>query len=107
MIISHKDKIIFIKTTKVGGTSVELFLDKICGVEDILTPHWHNEKNYTPRNYHGYFNPLPEILRKIYFKKNINYSVIEKTLSEYFRKEKYFESIPAWQLKNRVSRDIW
>ena len=38
MIVSHSHRFIFIKTRKVAGTSVELFLSQFCGEEDILTP---------------------------------------------------------------------
>ncbi len=38
MIISHKNRFIFLKTRKVGGSSVELTLSKFCGKDDILTP---------------------------------------------------------------------
>lgn len=37
MIVSFSRKFIFIKTRKVAGTSVELFLSQFCGDEDILT----------------------------------------------------------------------
>ena len=36
MIISHKHKFIFLKTRKTAGTSVEAFLAKFCGPNDIL-----------------------------------------------------------------------
>lgn len=38
MIISHKYKYIFIKTTKTAGTSVEISLSRFCGEDDIITP---------------------------------------------------------------------
>ena len=38
MIISHKHKFIFIKTRKVGGTSVEIAMSKYLGSGDIVTP---------------------------------------------------------------------
>ncbi len=38
MIISHKHRFIFLKTRKVGGSSVELALSAFCDEDDILTP---------------------------------------------------------------------
>jgi hypothetical protein len=38
MIISHKYKFIFLKTSKTAGTSMEIALSKYCGPEDIITP---------------------------------------------------------------------
>lgn len=38
MIVSHSRRFVFIKTRKVAGTSVELFLSQFCGPEDIVTP---------------------------------------------------------------------
>jgi hypothetical protein len=37
MIISHKHKFIFIKTSKTAGTSLEITLSAICGREDVVT----------------------------------------------------------------------
>lgn len=37
MIISHRHRFIFIKTSKTAGTSVEIALSKYCGPEDIIT----------------------------------------------------------------------
>lgn len=38
MILSRKNKFIFIKGVKVGGTSVEIALASHCGTDDIITP---------------------------------------------------------------------
>ena len=37
MIISHKHKFIFLKSTKTAGTSLEVSLASVCGPEDIIT----------------------------------------------------------------------
>jgi hypothetical protein len=38
VILSRKWRFLFIKTRKVGGTSVEIALSPLCGPEDIVTP---------------------------------------------------------------------
>ncbi len=38
MILSEKNKFIFIKGLKVAGTSIEILLSEICGPNDIITP---------------------------------------------------------------------
>jgi hypothetical protein len=38
MIISHTYKLIFLKTSKTAGTSIEIALSQYCGPEDIITP---------------------------------------------------------------------
>ena len=38
MILSHRHRFIFIKTTKTASTSVEIALSRLCGPEDIITP---------------------------------------------------------------------
>ena len=37
MIVSHKNKFIFLKTRKTAGSSIEIALSKHCGPEDIIT----------------------------------------------------------------------
>jgi len=38
MIISHEHKFIFLKTKKTAGTSIELALSELCGLDDVITP---------------------------------------------------------------------
>ncbi len=57
MIVSHQHRFIFVKGTKVGGTSVEMALSAICGPDDIVTPVTpvddkpRIERGNVPRNY--------------------------------------------------------
>ena len=58
MIISHKYKFIFIKTQKTAGSSIELYLSRFCGKDDIIIPmtdekDWkyaHNWKSFIFKN---------------------------------------------------------
>ena len=72
MIVSHKHKFIFVKPTKVAGTSVEVALAKHCAPEDIVTaitgysPESDQEAyTHEPRNNSGFFNHMsPQEIRK-------------------------------------------
>jgi hypothetical protein len=56
MIISHKLRFIFVKTAKTAGTSIEIFLSKLCGSLDVVTPIIPSISPHTPRNYRGFHN---------------------------------------------------
>src|SRR6056297_785309 len=62
MIISHKHKFVFIKTTKTAGTSVEIALSKHCGEQDVITPIMpEDEAIRTKCGYRGPQNYLPSL----------------------------------------------
>jgi len=107
MIISHKYKFIFIKTSKVAGTSLELFLNNYCASNDILTPFWHPETGHTPRNYRGFFNPFRELTYRRKFARIASRTGTSRTIGDYICRRKFFEPIPAWQVKSRVEPRIW
>jgi hypothetical protein len=97
MIISHCHKFIFIKTKKTAGTSIEYFLSKHCGEDDIVTPIYPHIEGHLPRNHDGFYNHISaeEVLRKVgesiwraYFTFTVERNPWDKTLS-------YFHMINA------------
>jgi hypothetical protein len=100
MILSHKYKFIFIKTAKTAGTSIEVFLSRYCGPEDILTPITPAIEGHQPRNYEGFINPIPELLeRPDKFFSALQHSIISR--------EKFYRHMPASEARKRVPGEVW
>src|SRR5206468_1449540 len=100
MILSHKYKLIFIKTAKTAGTSIEVFLSRQCGPQDIVTPIVPPVERHQPRNYEGFINPIPEILeRPGKFFSAVRYTMTNCT--------KFYNHMPAHEVKQRVPADVW
>ncbi len=93
MIISHKLKVIFIKTKKVAGTSFEIALSKYCGESDIITP----------------ISDEDELIRKdMGYKCAQNYNNPKWNTPNFsFLKSKFYNHIDAKSIKNLVPHDIW
>ena len=61
MIVLPEHGLIFVKTWKTAGTSIEVFLDRVGGADAIVTPIKPEVSGHQPRNYEGtpYRNHLP------------------------------------------------
>jgi hypothetical protein len=100
MILSHKHKFIFIKTAKTAGTSIEVFLSRHCGPNDIVTPIAPPIEGHHPRNYEGFINPIPEILER----PTKLFSALRRAITT---REKFYNHIPASEVQKRVPVDVW
>ncbi len=100
MIISKKHKFIFVKTSKVAGTSLELYLSKFCADYDIVTPIYPKNTRHKPRNYCGYFNILKEI-------KASNLHIEKRTVTDFIKRRRFYNHIEAWRICSRISEKEW
>lgn len=100
MIISHAHKFIFIKTAKTAGTSIEVFLSPHCGPEDVVTPIAPPVDGHQPRNHLATVTALGQLLRH-------GRHVSAALKNPFHRTPKFYNHIPAWQVRERVPRQIW
>ncbi len=100
MIISHEHKFIFIKTAKTAGTSIEVFLSRQCGPQDIVTPIAPPVEGHEPRNHEQSVNPISELLQRP--------EGLRAALRNVFtRRKKFYNHMPAWLIQQRVPAHVW
>lgn len=98
MIVSHRHRLIFVKTLKTAGTSIEMALAQQCGPDDIVTPIFPAVDNHEPRNWQGRFFPFKEVRST---------SDLRKNMSEWRRKNRIYNHIPARFARARLPKSVW
>jgi hypothetical protein len=99
MIISHEHKFIFIKTAKTAGTSIEVFLSRQCGPEDILTPIFPPVEGHQPRNYEGFVSSFHELQKQDGLLPALRHALTKR--------KKFYRHMPAWVVQTRVPANVW
>lgn len=112
MVISHQHKFIFIKTAKTAGTSIEVFLSKHCGPQDVFTPTRPAVEGHEPRNWRGLFLPFPELLSFSYPIDPNNFAerrffTPKRTMADLLKARMFHEHMPARIVRQRVPRHVW
>jgi hypothetical protein len=101
MILSHEHRFIFLKTNKTAGTSVEIALSGVCGVDDVLTPvsPVDEEKRSGPgyrgaQNYllpDSAYGPWDRLRRRLTGRPAM----------------RFYNHMSAAEVKSRVASDVW
>ena len=93
MIISHKNKFIYIKARKVAGTSVEIALSALCGKDDIITPIYEKDEILRMEKFNSYCRNYA--LDKVEELKHIEKLIMVKNEKDTAKKNELIEGLSA------------
>ena len=101
MIVCHKYKFIFLKTSKTAGSSIEMALSKYCGPGDIITPLSEGEDELRVKA--GGLGP------QNYLEKPLRATPSQwwKLASRAKPLRRYYNHISASKLKKRLGAEVW
>lgn len=100
MIISHKNKFIFVKTRKTAGTSLEIALSRICGHNDIITPTYQPDEELRIKC--GGQPPQNTIIPFSQYTKKDWYLFVR-----YRHRACFHEHMPAVEIIKRIGLQTW
>jgi len=98
MFISHKYKIIFIKTTKTGGSSFEFAFRKFLNAEDIIAYMGHDEEVLSA----GLVQKANDYVPFKFYTVVDWYNLISRN-----RRKRYREHMTAQEIKDSISPEVW
>ena len=103
MIVSHKHKLIFLKTKKTAGTAIEAALSELCGPDDVITPYRgeseQDRKGLPPQNYRidHPLKPTRSLWRRI----------MRRPERYYHHTVGFYEHMPAETVRAYVGEEVW
>lgn len=101
MILSHRHRFIFLKSTKTGGTSLEIALSRYCGPDDVITIIYQADEE--TRASLGLPGPQNHLLPLAEHRPRD----VVRALREKRPVERYYNHIPAALMRARVPVDVW
>ena len=103
MIISHRNRFIFIKTRKTAGSSLEIGLSRVCGPEDVITPLSAARGEEALRASEGGFGPSNHLKRVAAHRGFKEW----KRLLLYGRRAEVGEHSTAAEIRRLVGDEVW
>jgi hypothetical protein len=100
MIVCHRHKFIFLKTSKTAGTSIELALSKFCGDEDIITPNSPDSGMRRELGHRGFQNCLAPWWD--YRPRDITHLFVKRQL-----KLRFYDHMPAKEIRPLLEERMW
>ena len=107
MILSHRHRFIFIKTSKTAGTSIEVALEPICGEGDVCAPLRKNterkaregEENYRARNWRGKFAPK--------WNPSAPLAQLVSDIGDLIDNRRFYNHMSAFEVRERAGSDVF
>jgi hypothetical protein len=100
VIVSHTHRLIFIKTKKTAGTSMEIALSAICGPDDVITPI--SERDEVERRRLGYRGPQNCRVR---FGRYRSQDALRLALHR--EPLRFYNHTPAPEIRRLLPREVW
>jgi hypothetical protein len=101
MILSHRHRFLFLKTTKTAGTSLEMALAKYCGPDDVITViHRDDEATKAALGLPG---PRNHLLPDTAYRP----SDVVRALRDRAPVERFYNHSPAASVRAKVPADVW